>query len=77
MYKFKYHPDGVVCINGLWGVPYAEFMNANPDFPLIEGQFLEYGDDGLDFINNQGHHSSQDLSDFEPLIKAIGGICGV
>ncbi len=77
MYIFKYHPDNVIYMNNALTHTYAEFITSYPDFPMIEGQFFEYREDGLDLINNQGHHFPQDLSTFEPLIKAIGGICGI
>ena len=77
MYIFKYHPDNVIYMNNKCTHTYAEFIASYPNFPITEGQFFEYRDDGLDLINNQGHHFSQDLSLFGSLIAAIGGICGV
>lgn len=77
MYIFKYHPDNVIYMNNTYKHTYVEFIALYPDFPIIEGHFFEYGDNKLDSIDSQGHHLTQDLSLFEPLIVAIGDICGI
>ncbi len=76
-YKFKYHPDGVVCRNGTWGMPYNEFISANPDFPLKEGEFMELKENNeLEIISEftRGSFSGikqEDLSPYQNLIDAI------
>lgn len=71
MYIFKYHPDNAIYIKGVCKCAYAEFMEQNPNFPLIQGQFLEYRNDGLDLINNEGHHVGVNVADYQDLITAI------
>lgn len=77
MHIFKYHPDNVIYINGVKTHTFEEFTQSYPSIQLMEGQYLEYSDDGLDLINSLGHHFPQDLSLFEGFIKSIGGICGI
>lgn len=40
-YKFKYHPDNWIGKDSSYLATYAEFMEENPEFPLIENEFLE------------------------------------
>lgn len=73
-YKFKYHPDNTIYRNRSLVSSYQEFMTLNPGFPLVEGEFFEYGDT-LELINSEGHHLSQDdLKPYENLIAAINNL---
>ena len=72
MYIFKYHPDNVIYKNGSYISTYGEFMAINPLFPLVEGNFLEYGLDKFVTINSQGHDVPADIADYAGLIQAIG-----
>jgi len=74
MYIFKYHPDNNIYRNGIFVSSYADFMTANPDFPLEQYAFFEYRKDdenGLDSISSNGNHSSLDITKFATLINAI------
>lgn len=77
-YKFKYHPDGLILRNGLPDKSYKDFMTANPTFPIIQGEFFEYGDDGsFDIIINISGtftHIKRDPAGFKDLITAINGL---
>lgn len=77
-YKFKYHPDGQILRSGQFPKPYATFITENPGFPLIEGEFFEYGDDGsFDIIINISGtftHIKRNPSGFKDLITAINGL---
>jgi len=72
MYIFKYHPDNVIYRNGTYVSTFPQFMAENAEFPLIEGEFFEYSEDGLDLISPSGNHSNQaDLAPYADLIAAI------
>ena len=74
MYIFKYHPDNVIYRNGSYISSYAEFMVINPTFPLVEGNFLEYGLDKFVTINSQGHDVAANIEDYQSLISAINSL---
>ncbi len=74
MYIFKYHPDNDIYRNGVFVATYAEFMSANPEFPLIEGEFVEYGEEEFTRINEHGHHLPAGGARYQPLINAINNL---
>lgn len=74
MYIFKYHPDNVIYRNGFYHATYAEFMAQNPMFPLVEGQYFEYGQDKFALINEHGHHINVSTDDYTTLITAINNL---
>jgi hypothetical protein len=43
MYIFKYFGDKILRNEGQVIVEYADFITANPDFPITEGSYFEYG----------------------------------
>lgn len=76
-YKFKYHPDNVIYKDGAFHKPFAQFMADNPTFPITEGQFFEFKNDGsLELIHNVNgtytHETVKDLTPYQDLITAIG-----
>lgn len=79
-YKFKYHPDGVICRNGQWGIPYDDFIAVYPDFPLSRGAFMELKENGeLESIEELSPGSfsgikQYDLSLYQDLITAINNL---
>jgi hypothetical protein len=77
-YIFKYHPDNVICRNGVCGIPYAEFMENHPDFPLVEGEFFEYRYDAFEIIKIIGNTYigiiQNDLQPYKNLINAINDL---
>lgn len=44
MYIFKYFEDKVLRNEGQIVMDFADFVTANPDFPIIEGSYFEYGE---------------------------------
>ncbi len=71
MYKFKYHPDNIICRNGEYK-PYAQFMSENPSFPMPEGNFFELKQNGsFEIITNGNHTKIKDLEPYQELIQAI------
>ncbi len=74
MYKFKYHND-LIMRNDRRFTPFAKFMILNPNFPIQEGQFFEYRENGeLDNIINGNHHKIENLEDYQTLIEAIDSL---
>jgi len=74
-FKFKYHPDNTVYYdNQIY--TYADFIAANPGFPIAEGFYFEYRENGFDVINNEGHHLSSNASNYPSLIAAIDNLLG-
>ena len=71
---FKYHPDNVIYKDGLYYGTYNEFKSEYPSFPLELGNFFEYKNGTLEFINSEGHHVSAKNEDNETLINAINNI---
>lgn len=72
MYKFKYHPDNNIYINGTKDSSFSDFITANPDFPIVESNFFELiDDDTLSFIDSSGHHTDANASSYPNLIEAI------
>jgi len=49
-------------------------MVINPTFPLVEGNFLEYGLDKFVTINSQGHDVAANIEDYQSLISAINSL---
>ena len=82
MYNFKYHPDNVILRNNGENerpliTPYADFMVENPDFPIIQGEYFEYGEDGAFYkiISGSGFLvTGEDLEQYLPLINAINNL---
>lgn len=74
MYIFKYHPDNNVYQSGVCVGAYSDFINARPDFPMPEGQYCEYREDGFDLINQGCHLPQSDLTRFQDLITAINNL---
>ena len=74
MYIFKYHPDGYVYRNDAFYMSHDEFKAANPNFPLPLDAHFEYGEKGLFFINDEGHHIEASMDDYQDLIEAIDGL---
>lgn len=67
---FKYHPDNVILYNGKV-IPFNKFTEENPDFPITEGEFFEFRDNGeLDLIINNNHF----LTENPVLIAAINNL---
>lgn len=71
MYIFKYHPDNTIYRNGSYISTYAEFMADNPNFPLKEGDFFEYGEEKFVCINEHGHDVVAGGAKYQTLINAI------
>lgn len=70
MYIFKYI-KGQVYHNGLLLGTFEEFKKSKPRFPIKEGIYFEYREDGFDLINEHGHHIATDEKEYKTLIKAI------
>jgi hypothetical protein len=71
MYIFKYHPDGQIYINNSYFADYADFIAANPNFPISEGQFLEIRDGAADTIDAEGHHIPANIASFNNILDAL------
>lgn len=70
-YKFKYI-KGQIYTDGLFYADFDTFINDNPDFPIVEGNYFEYKENGdIDIINSDGHHSSANPANYSQLITAI------
>lgn len=76
-YKFKYHPDNWIGINGIPSYPFAEFIEVYPDFPITEGNFFEYHNDKrLEIIHSTSTGTfvgtyPQNLAPYGNLISAL------
>lgn len=70
-YIFKYNPDEQILRNESFVSSYADFMTARPDFPLIQGEWFEYGEEEFTRINEHGHHLPAGGARYQPLIQAI------
>lgn len=70
----KYHPDNAIYKNGLYYGTYDEFRNEHPSFPIELGNFFEYKNGVLEFINSEGHHAVAKVEDNETLINAINSL---
>lgn len=68
--KFKYFDNIVTRGNGYIG-SYSDFITANPDFPLVSGEYFEYGDNGFFTINHNGGGSPTNPVDYLELTQAI------
>jgi hypothetical protein len=73
-YIFKYHPDNVIYLNGAYHSTFAEFIEVNPDFPIVEGVFFELKEQSVELIDINGCHTSGNINDFNNVIGAIDGI---
>jgi hypothetical protein len=71
--RFCYHPDNQIYNDSGYVSTYEEFMAANPGFPIVEGDFLEYKEGKLTKINEQGHHFPA-VGEYENLIQAINNL---
>lgn len=73
-YIFKYHPDNTIYRNGAYVSSYADFMAARHDFPLVESEFFEYGEEKFVRINEQGHDIIAGGARYQLLIQAINNL---
>lgn len=75
VYKFKYHPDGWIGLNGEYYKTFAEFRKLKKTFPLEEGEFCEMLVAGEFYtirkINGTWTSFKEDKKTFSKLIKAI------
>ena len=74
MYIFKYHPDNTIYRNDKYWGTYEKFKAENPDFPIIEGEFFEYGEEEFTRINIHGHHLPSGGAKYQALIQAINNL---
>ncbi len=76
MYIFKYNQDEQILRNGSYLSTYTEFMTANPEFPLVQGEWFEYGSEKFVRINEHGHDVVAGGSRYQALIQAIEALNG-
>lgn len=75
MYIFKYmQGDNTIYRNGNYIGTYEEFMADNPNFPLAEGEYFEYGQEKFVRINEHGHDIVAGGAKYQPLINAINNL---
>lgn len=72
--RFCYHPDNVIYTPNGYLSTYTTFMELNPQFPLIEGEFFDYNNGTLNLINSEGHNIPQDIEGYACLIEAINAL---
>lgn len=74
MFIFKYIRFQIYR-NGEFYKAFEDFVSENPEFPIVEGQYFEYRENGFDLINDEGHHLPQeDLLEYNDLISAINNL---
>lgn len=71
LYIFKYNPDEQILRNDNYLCTYTEFMSANPDFPMVQGEWFEYGAEKFVRINQHGHDVPAGGARYQALIQAI------
>lgn len=74
-YKFKYHPDGWIGINGQYYKTFAEFKKEKKSFPLDENDYCEFLENHEFYrivnINGTWCGKKQDVKTVKKLIVAI------
>jgi hypothetical protein len=66
-----FHPYNVIRRKDKRDVSLADFRAANPNVPLVDGQFFQLDTDRLIIMNERGEGNIVDMADYSALIESI------
>lgn len=71
---FKYHPDNVIYRNNEYYGTFKEFSEKHPSFPIDEGAYFSYYDNGFDYISDSGNHQISTVEENQEIVDAINNL---